>query len=238
MTIRSHHTAPHNFIKPTSRRFIVPFFAALLTLITTPGVHLNAEETALTPKRVAITQIVEHPSLDAVRVNFIKALEAAGYIQGKNLTIVYETAQGSVTTAVQIAKKFASTSPDVVLSISTPSAQALMPSLREVNIPMVFAAVSDPVSAKLVQSLDKTDPLVTGATDAQPIIQQFDLIGEILPTLKSIGVVYNPGEINSLKILERLKEYAKDKNITILANGASKSAEVASALLPLLDHVV
>lgn len=237
MTTLLHHTPPHNLIKSSSHRFIIPFLATLLAFMTAPSVLLNAEETTLTPKRVAITQIVEHSSLDAVHVNFIKALEAAGYVQGKNLTIVYETAQGSVTTAVQIAKKFASTSPDLVLGISTPSAQALIPSLRDVNIPLVFAAVSDPVSAKLVQSLEKTDPLVTGATDAQPITQQFDLIREILPTVKSIGVVYNPGEINSLKILERLKAYGKDNSITILANGASKSAEVASALLPLLDHV-
>jgi putative ABC transport system substrate-binding protein len=237
MTTLLHRTAHHNFIKSSSRRFTTPFFATLLTLFTAPSLHLNADDTASPHKRVAITQIVEHPSLDAVRISFIKALEAAGYIQGENLEIAYETAQGSVTTAVQIAKKFASTSPDVVLGISTPAAQALMPSLRDVNIPMVFAAVSDPVSAKLVKSLEKTDPLVTGATDAQPITQQFDLIQEILPTVKSIGVVYNPGEINSLKILEHLKDHMKDKNIKILANGASKSAEVASALLPLLDNV-
>lgn len=235
MTTHLHNAAPHNFIKLSSRRFIIPLFATLLTFFTPLPIH--ATDNTLPHKRVAITQIVEHPSLDAVRISFIKALEAGGYSQGKNLTIAYETAQGSVTTAVQIARKFASTSPDVVLGISTPSAQALMPSLRDVNIPMVFAAVSDPVSAKLVKSLENPDPLVTGATDAQPLTQQFNLIQEILPRVKSIGVVYNPGEINSVKILEQLREYMKDKNIAIIANGVSKSAEVASALLPLLDQV-
>lgn len=188
-------------------------------------------------KTVAITQIVEHPSLDLVRKSFMKVLEEAGFVDGKNITVMYETAQGSVTTAVQIAKKFASHEPDVVLGISTPSAQALIPSLKEAGIPLVFAAVSDPVSAKLVPKIDQPNAFVTGATDAQPIEQQFELMMNILPELKSVGIVYNPGEINSVKILERLRIFMKDKGIHVAANGASKSSEVSSALAQLLDHV-
>lgn len=223
-----------------SLRLLTPLFTFLaLVLIIIFGCTRPVVAQATTPptKIVAITQIVEHPSLDVVRQSFIQSLKDAGFEEGKNLTILYETAQGSVTTAVQIAKKFASLSPDVVLGISTPSAQALVPSLKEASIPLVFAAVSDPVGAKLVKTLDQPSPLVTGATDAQPTQKQFLMMLEILPQLKSIGVVYNPGEINSVKILEQLRAFMATKNIRVIANGASKSSEVSSALTQLLDQV-
>lgn len=226
--------------KPTIRLILFPFFTFLTFVVLCISGYFSAtlaEENSASSKIVAITQIVEHPSLDQVRQSFINSLKDAGFEEGKNLTVLYETAQGSVTTAVQIAKKFASLAPDVVLGISTPSAQALLPSLKEASIPLVFAAVSDPVGAKLVKALDQPNALVTGATDAQPVEKQFEMMLDILPQLKTVGVVYNPGEINSVKILEHLRAFMAKKNIRVIANGASKSSEVSSALSQLLDQV-
>ncbi|MCW8951053.1 MAG: ABC transporter permease, partial [Sedimenticola sp.] len=133
---------------------------SLIALATTTQV-LAAE------KHVAVSQIVEHPALDAARQGIQDELTENGYVVGKNLKWSYESAQGSPSTAAQIAKKFAGEKPDLVIGISTPSAQTLAASAR--GIPLIFSAVTDPLAAKLVTNLEKPGGLITGTSDALPI---------------------------------------------------------------------
>jgi putative ABC transport system substrate-binding protein len=192
---------------------------------------LKADEKMAT---VAITQIVEHPSLDAVREGVLEVLKKKGYIEAKNLKIIYENAQGNVTTAAQIAKRLVGLSPDIIVAISTPSAQSAAAALKGYEIPLVFAAVSDPLSAQLVSNMEKPEGLITGATDNQPIEEQIELIKELMPSLKTLGVLYNPGEINSVKIVEKLKTI---DSIQILEATASKTNEVPASAQKLLETV-
>jgi len=186
-------------------------------------------------KTIGITQIVEHPSLNAIREGIIAELRKQGFIEGKNLTIIYESAQGNPTTAVQIAQKFASLPLDVVVPIATPSAQAIVHQIKKT--PVVFAAVSDPLSAKIVSSLDHPGGNVTGVTDTPPLAEQLNFIETCIPQLKTLGVVYNPGEANNVAMLEALTPLAKEKNIKILTATASQSADVQAAAKSLVTRV-
>ncbi|MFV0575717.1 MAG: ABC transporter substrate binding protein [Vibrio sp.] len=177
--------------------------------------------------KLDISQIVEHPALDATRNGLIDGLKAKGYEQGKNLEFEYKTAQGNPAIASQIARQFVGEGADVLVGIATPSAQALAATTK--NIPIVFTAVTDPVEAKLVKSLDNPTGNVTGLSDLSPVGQHVDLMKELLPNLKTIGVVYNPGEANAVALINLLKAEAKKRNIQVAESTALKSADVQSA---------
>src|SRR5690606_39206065 len=121
------------------RRYLVLAAASLL---------LSGSAIAQEAAHVAVTASVEHPALDAVRDGVRDGLIEAGYKEGENLEFTYESAQGNPATAAQIAREFAGSSPDVIVAIATPSAQAAAGASR--TIPIVFSAVTDPVAAGLV----------------------------------------------------------------------------------------
>lgn len=184
---------------------------------------------------VAVTQIVEHPALDACREGIKEELEAAGFREGENLTFLYESAQGNPGTAAQIARKFVGENPTVIVPISTPSAQAVVSATSE--IPVVFTAVTDPVGAQLVTNLEKPGGNVTGMSDLSPIGKQLDLIKEITPDVKTLGVPYNPGEANAVTLLELIKKLAPDSGFEIVEAAAPKSSDVLAAAQSLVGKV-
>jgi putative ABC transport system substrate-binding protein len=177
--------------------------------------------------KVAVSQIVEHPALDATRQGLLDGLKAKGYEEGKNLEFEYKTAQGNPAIAVQIARQFVGESPDVLVGIATPTAQALVSATR--NIPIVFTAVTDPVGAKLVKKMEQPGQNVTGLSDLSPVKQHVALIKELLPSVKTIGVVYNPGEANAVSLMDLLRESTKEQGIKLVEATALKSADVQSA---------
>ena len=176
---------------------------------------------------VAVTAIVEHPALDACRDGVRDELKAAGYEEGKNLKFVYESAQGNPGTAVQIAQKFVGENPSVIVPISTPSAQAVAAATSD--IPVVFTAVTDPLGAKLVSNLEKPGGNVTGMSDLSPIGKHLELIHEIMPAAKKIGVPFNPGEANAVTLVNLLKEKAGPMGMEIVEAPAPKSSDVQAA---------
>lgn len=116
--------------------------------------------------KIAISQIVEHPSLDATREGFMAALKDAGLSEGDNLEVDYKNAQNDPATNLSIAQKFASGKEDLVLAIATSSAQAVVKEVKDK--PVLFASVTDPVDAKIVSSLEKPGGNVTGVSDTNP----------------------------------------------------------------------
>ena len=195
--------------------------------------HADSEE--IGSKFVAITQIVEHPSLNAVRDGVQDELAKAGYEAEKTLKWEWESAQGSPEIAAQIADKFVGEQPDLIVAISTPSAQAIASAAD--NLPILFSAVTDPVGARLVGDLDHPGGFITGVSDLSPIPQHLDLIAEIVPDAKQIGVLYNGGEANSVSLINLLKQAAPERDMTIVEATVSSTGEVATATQSLVGKV-
>ena len=202
-------------------RAFIAWAAALLLALPSFGFATEPSRT------VALTQIVEHPSLDAARHGILDELAAAGFVSGQNLTVDYQNAQGNPVTAAQIARQFAGARPDVIVAIATPSAQAAAAATR--TVPIVFCAVSDPVGAKLVSHLDRPGGNVTGTRDFPPLAEQLDLIRELSPAAQRLGVIYNPGETNSVSMVAALKPLASARGFQVIEAAAPKSGDVLSA---------
>jgi len=115
----------------------------------------------------------------------------------------------------------------VIVTITTPSAQAVVAATRE--LPVVFCSVSDPLGAKLVNNLAKPGGNVTGTSDLSPIAEQLDLIRELSPDVKKLGILYNPGEANSVSLVALLKTQASGKGLQVIEATAPKSGDVLSA---------
>ncbi|MEM8665702.1 MAG: ABC transporter substrate-binding protein, partial [Pseudomonadota bacterium] len=159
----------------------------------------------------------------------------AGFVEGENITIDYQNANGNMPTQQQIAKKFAGDRPDVIVSITTPTSQAMISTVGD--IPIVFATVTDPIKAKLIDKFEKPGGNITGVSDAAPIKQQVDLMLEVLPDLKTIGYVYNPGLDNAVATLEVLRSVVEPKGITVVESPSPTSNEVIPASRRLVGDV-
>jgi len=186
-------------------------------------------------KSVAVTAIVEHPALDAVRDGVKEALAKAGFDEDKNLKWQYQSAQGNTGTAAQIARKFIGDRPDVIVAIATPSAQAVVAATKQ--IPVVFSAVTDPVAAQLVPSMAASGTNVTGVSDALELDRQVELIGKVVPGAKRVGMVYNPGEANSVVVVERLRELLPKSGMSLVEAAAPRTVDVGSAARSLIGKV-
>lgn len=187
--------------------------------------------------KVGVTQYADHPSLDNCRVGFIEGLKENGFVEGENLEIDYQAAQANDSMNTQIAQTFASSGKDLVCGIATPSAQALYVACKEKNIPVIFNAISDPVSAGL--AISETQPMdgITGISDLLPVKDQLELIRAILPDAKKIGIIYTTSEANSISTIELYKTLAADYGFQIIDKGISKQAEVTQAADILLKQV-
>ncbi|NQY24623.1 MAG: ABC transporter substrate-binding protein [Campylobacteraceae bacterium] len=186
------------------------------------------------PVYVAVTAIVEHPALDAVRDGIKQTLKENGY-SGDQLKFTYQSAQGKPDIAAQIARKMVGDEPDVIVAIATPSAQAAV--VASDTIPVVFSAVTDPLAAKLIPRLIQPGGNVTGLSDMANVKEHLALIKEFLPNLKAVGIPYNPGESNSVSMLAAIKVEAAKMGIKIVESAAPKSSDVMIATKQLVGKV-
>ncbi len=189
--------------------------------------------------QVAITQIAPHPSLDKIRSGIIDALSmeklAAAHVPP--VEIIFQNAQGNMATATQIAKKFAGIHPKVIVPITTPSAQTVYNVAKDRSIPIVFAAVSDPKTARLMPS--GVHDLITGVSDLAPISEQAALIADIFKGKESIvlGIIFNPGEANSVHLVELMTQALEKYPIKVLKATAGNTTEVTAAVQSLMGKV-
>lgn len=183
--------------------------------------------------KISISQIVEHPSLDATKEGFLAALKDAGFVEGENLTVDFNTAQGDQTNNLSIAQKIAGAKADLALGIATPSAQALVNAYDKAGnkAPVLFAAVTDPLDAKLVTNLDAPGGNVTGASDTNPeaVVQLMDFIAANFPDVKKIGVVINKGEPNAVVMTANAKQALAKHNIELVEAAVTNTSEVKQA---------
>ncbi|NTV89690.1 MAG: ABC transporter substrate-binding protein [Clostridiales bacterium] len=187
----------------------------------------TAGTTAENVKKIGIVQIVEHPSLNAIRETLIKQMAEKGFIDGENISIDYQNAQGDQTNLKTICQKFANNKYDLIIAIATPSAQAAAGETRD--IPILFSACTDPVGSGLVTDMQKPDGNITGTSDAVSAEQIMKLALRITPDIKTIGALYNSSETNSIAVIDDLKEYAKNNGLTVIESTVTNSNEVQQA---------
>lgn len=184
---------------------------------------------------IGITQIVEHPALDLAREGFIEAMAEAGYTEGENVKYILENAQGDMPTAQVIAQSFVDEDVDMIYAIATPTAQAALNATKD--IPIMISAVTDPVSAGLVESNEKPNTNVSGTSDEAPIDLQLDLFDELGIEMHKIGFIYNTSEKNSEVQLEILKAEAAKRQIEVEVLGITSLTELEQGIDVLLEKV-
>lgn len=181
-------------------------------------------------KKIGIVQIAPHASLDNCREGFLKGLSEEGFVDGKKITIDYKNAQGEPSNASMITDTFVSKKYDLLCAIATPTAMAAYNSTQGKDIPVIFTAVSDPVTAQLVHSLETPETNCSGTSDALPLEQQMQLIRAMMPDAKTIGILYTTSEVNSLTHLEKFKELSSTYGFEIEAVGVASSSDISLAM--------
>lgn len=178
---------------------------------------------------IGITQYAEHGSLDNCREGFLEGLKAAGFEEGKNLNIEFQNAQADSGAASQIASQFVSDNVDLICAIATPSAQSCINAAMDTDIPVIYTAVTDPVSAEVATEDKMPTRNATGTSDKLPVEAQLDLIRKVLPDAKSIGILYTTSEVNSESAIKEYKEKAGDYGFEIVDVGISTTADIPLA---------
>ena len=198
----------------------------LTALVLTVGLSMH---------RIGITAIVEHPALEAVRQGVLDKLAEYGLNAGEDFEELYQTAQGDMNTAVAIAKQFSNSNLDLVLGISTPSAQACANAMKD--IPVVFSAVTDPVGASLIGKLGKNTGNVVGISDMIPVRTHFRLMQLIMPEAQTVGFIYNSSEANSVSIRNTAKESCDELGMELVEIIGSNTSEMINALNAVVSSV-
>jgi putative tryptophan/tyrosine transport system substrate-binding protein len=179
---------------------------------------------------VGIAKFVSHPALDALEKGIMDEISAAR----PEIKFDLQNSNADMGTAAQIARRFKDEKPLVVVGIATPTAQALANAIKD--IPVIFSAVTDPVSAGLVASLDKGGSNVTGTSDMTPVRGQLEFLLKV-KSVKRLGHVYNAGEANSVKLAEMVKAFCAEKGIKLVEATVTNSSEVKTATLSIADRI-
>ena len=195
------------------------------------GDSAPAEETAKVYK-IGISQYGEHASLDNCREGFLQGLAEAGLVEGTDFEVDYQNAGFDDSIATQIGQSFSAEDVDLMVAIATPSATACYAAAEDKDIPVIFTAITDPVQAKL----DSGN--VTGTSDKLPVEAQLDLIRQMQPNAKTIGIIYTTSEPNSVSAIAEYQEKAPDFGFEIDAIGVTAQSEVTQAADTLISHKV
>ena len=218
------------------RKLLAPLLVVGILLTSLISLHQLKSDKKKDVFRIGISQFITHQSLDATREGFVDELAKQGYAEGKNIEIDLQNAQGEQRNLKTISQQLAESS-DVVLAIATPSAQSLANTTQ--TTPVIFSAVTDPVSAKLVESREHPGGNVTGTSDqsSDAISTQINLIKKVLPKAKTIGILYTQSEPNSVVQKDEAKRLLEEKGFTVVEKTILDSNNVKAAAESLMAEV-
>lgn len=221
-------------MKDFTRNRLKLFFTSFLFLL--PFLNIS-QATASKKYRINVTQVIQHPALDNSRKGIYDELIEQGMKQGSDFEWIYDNAQGNVSVAAQISQKAVSGRADTIVTLGTMVTQAALNATKGSKIPVVFASVTDPVGSKIVKSLELPGGNATGVSNLTPAKPQFEMFMKLQPKLKKLGIIYSPGEPNSVALNEEMKKAATEVGIELVFATASKTSEVPTAATKLLDKV-
>lgn len=218
------------------RKLLAPLLVVGILLTSLISLHQLKADKKKDVFRIGISQFITHQSLDATREGFVDELAKQGYVEGKNIEIDLQNAQGEQRNLKTISQQLAESS-DVVLAIATPSAQSLANTTQ--TTPVIFSAVTDPVSAKLVESREHPGGNVTGTSDqsSDAISTQINLIKKVLPKAKTIGILYTQSEPNSVVQKDEAKRLLEEKGFSVVEKTILDSNNVKAAAESLMAEV-
>lgn len=182
---------------------------------------------------IGIIQYASHIALDEARNGFIDGLKDNGFVEGENLTIDYQNAQGDQSNLSTISDRFVNNKVDLVLAIATPATQAIAGKTTE--IPILATAVTDYVAARLVDSNEAPGGNVSGTTDMNPVKEQIDLLVKLVPEAKTVGVLYTSSEDNSIIQATMAKEAIENLGLEYVEVTVTNSNDVQQATQSIVD---
>jgi len=205
----------------------------LISIVLLSGCSSKESQTTVDKKAITIgiSQLAEHPALDEARRGFEDGLKELGI----DANIVYQNAQGDIPTSLSIAQKFVKDGVDLIFAIATSAAQSAKQATDE--IPIVFSAVTDPVEAELVKSMDSPGGNITGTSDESPMDRQLKLFKEIDSSIKKVGIVFNTSEPNSQVQVKKAKELAATLGLEIVEVGINTINDIPQAVDSIIKKV-
>ena len=181
--------------------------------------------------KIGINQLTEHPALDDARRGFEDGLKELGI----NAKINYQNAQGDIPTATTISQKFVKDEVDLIYAIATPAAQSAKQATKD--IPILFSAVTDPVAAQLIDSMENPGGNITGTSDESPMDKQLQLFKDLDKNINKIGIIYNTSEPNSQVQVEMAKELAPSLGLEIIPIGISNINDIPQTVDSMIKKV-
>ena len=186
-------------------------------------------------KTIGVLQYMEHGALDAAYEGFIAGLAEEGYIEGENIKIDLKNAHGNLTTAQTIANQYVSDDVDMIFAIATQAVQSAYNATKD--IPILMTAVTDPVEAGVVTDWNQSGTNVTGTSDLTPVAKQMELITELVPEAKTVGVIYTTSEVNSEVQVKMAEEAASNLGLQVIRVGVTTVNDIPQAVASVIDKV-
>lgn len=185
--------------------------------------------------RIGILQTTSHPSLDEIREGTIEGLAEQGYVEGENIEINFQNAQGDQSLLNTMAEDMVEQGSDLLIGIATPAMQALANATSD--IPIVMGAASDPVGAGLVETLEEPGRNVTGVQNRTPIEDQLELALEAFPEAERIGLLYSSGEDNAAYESQRAIEIIESLGAEAIPYTVSNTNELQQMVGSMVGEV-
>lgn len=215
------------------KKIIALLFAAIMMFAFAGcSENKNKEDSVL---KIGIIQYMSHPSLDNCYNGIISALENSGI----EYTVDYQTGSSSSADAdcTNFAKNMVAANYDMIIAIATPAAKAAFAATDDTEIPVIFCAVSDPIAAGLVESMEAPGYICTGTSDVLDLEAQVAIIKAMQPDVKSIGILYTSSEDNSITNLKNFKSVCDKENIEVVATAVQGASDIPSAAEELASKV-
>ena len=213
---------------------IIALLLAAIMMLAFAGCseNKNKEDSVL---KIGIIQYMSHPSLDNCYNGIISALENSGI----EYTVDYQTGSSSSADAdcTNFAKNMVAANYDMIIAIATPAAKAAFAATDDTEIPVIFCAVSDPIAAGLVESMEAPGYICTGTSDVLDLEAQVAIIKAMQPDVKSIGILYTSSEDNSITNLKNFKSVCDKENIEVVATAVQGASDIPSAAEELASKV-
>jgi putative ABC transport system substrate-binding protein len=190
----------------------------------------ESEEAADEMFTIGMMQIATHPALDAGRDGALQALADAGFVEGENLTVIQQNAEGDIAALATIAQGFVDEGVDLIISTSTPASQAAFNAVQDLESPIIiYNVVTDPFAAGLAAAPDDHPDWIVGTQALPPVATAMETMMEIVPEAEVVGIIWNPSEKNSEVATGIAREVADDLGIELLEANISDSSEIQTA---------